>query len=165
MTKPVFVLLSGLPGSGKSTFRALPVFDDYVHLSTDDIVEAFALQVDKTYDDVWSVVAPTAAAAINSAFEGAIKARKSIIWDQTNLAAKKRKALLSRLPKGYFSVAVCFQIDEGLRQERLRDRPGKTIPAHVDRQMQAVFVPPDTSEGFNLVTHPQDSFFSVKSAA
>ena len=151
MTRPVFMMLVGLPGSGKSTFRADPAYRYYVHLSTDDFIDMQAQVHDLTYDEAFSMYVDDAARVLQKTLTMALSAKDNIIWDQTNLSLKKRRGILSQLPKLYHKEAVYFEIDEGLRQQRLLSRPGKTIPRQIDASMRASYVRPSLGEGFNAV--------------
>ncbi len=147
---PYIVVLCGLPGSGKSTFRE-NFRSDGVHLSTDDLVEEVARWEGTTYDQVWEREIKRVTEVVNNNFRIALKHRDSIVWDQTNLTAKKRKKILSQVPKEYYKVAIFVQVHEDIRQERLKNRPGKVIPAHVDQSMRDSLVVPTTDEGFDEV--------------
>lgn len=147
---PYIIVMCGLPGAGKSTFRNMFQHNAVV-LSTDDYVEEIANFRGKAYDDVWSDEIGNATAAIHDLFSDAIKQRRSIVWDQTNLTIKKRRKILSQLPKDYYKVAVLVEVHEDLRQERLTKRPGKTIPAHVDQSMRETLQVPTEEEGFDEV--------------
>ena len=50
---PIFMMMIGLPGSGKSTFCKV-ISDDAVVLSTDNWIEARAMAESTTYDAIWS---------------------------------------------------------------------------------------------------------------
>ena len=82
-----------------------------------------------------------------------IKEKKLIIWDQTNLSAKKRRSILSRMPKAYKKYVVVFNIEESVRQIRAKKRAsdiGKTIPDTVIADMKKSFDFPDlTKEKFD----------------
>lgn len=153
MTNPLFIVLVGLPGSGKSTYTKIAVECDptTVIVSTDGIIENFAAHHGKTYDEVWEEAIKPATKLAQSKMELGFKARSTVIIDQTNLGMKKRKKLLSQVPEGYTKIACYFEIDEELRQQRLKARPGKTIPAHIDAQMAASYLRPETHEGFDAV--------------
>ena len=155
MTNPLFIVLVGLPGSGKSTYVKLFTENDptTVVVSTDGIIENFAAHHGKTYDDVFEEAIKPATKLAQSKMDLGFKARSTIIVDQTNLGMKKRKKLLSQVPEGYTKVARYFEIDEGLRQQRLLGRPGKTIPAHIDANMRESYVRPAAHEGFDDVAY------------
>lgn len=147
---PFIVVLAGLPGSGKSTFRS-QFKNDGVHLSTDDLVEDVAKWEGTTYDQVWEREIKQATSAVQAAFKAALKEGASIVWDQTNLTAKKRKGILSQVPKNYYKVCIFIQCHEDLRQKRLLSRPGKVIPKHIDDSMLANVQVPTKEEGFDEV--------------
>lgn len=142
MNQPVFTMLVGLPGSGKSTYAA-GIEGDFTYLSTDALVEARAAELGLTYNDVWSDYIGEATRIIHEDFRAAVKDRRDIVWDQTNLTPKKRRRVLSQLPGVYLKVCRVITVHEEIRQDRLLRRPGKTIPAHVDKSMRETFVYPD----------------------
>jgi len=147
---PYIIVLCGLPGSGKSTFRSM-FRSDGVHLSTDDLVEEVAKWEGTTYDQVWEREIKRVTQVVNDNFRIALKNRQSVVWDQTNLTSKKRRKILSQVPKDYYKVAIFIQVHEDLRQKRLTERPGKVIPAHVDKSMQESLELPTKDEGFDEV--------------
>lgn len=150
MTQPTFIMLMGLPGSGKSTWRS-QFKGECVHLSTDDLIEEEAAIRGLTYSDVWERTIKPATSAVNAAFQAALKDGASIIWDQTNLTAKKRLGILRQIPKTYHKVCVVVSTTEEERQKRLRSRPGKVIPVPIDRQMQESMTQPTLDEGWNEI--------------
>ncbi|AMO44164.1 hypothetical protein vBRpoSV10_107 [Ruegeria phage vB_RpoS-V10] len=148
-----FAMMVGLPGSGKSTY-AMAVLEqnpEMVYISTDALVQERADALGLTYDDVWPDYIAEATKLCNEAFAAARKAGAPILWDQTNLGVKKRRGLLSQVPKSYTTVALYFEVDEELRQQRIANRPGKTIPEHIDRSMVASYVRPSHEEGFDML--------------
>lgn len=151
VTGPVCTILVGLPGAGKSTGRDAYTDVDTVILSTDDYVEALALQDGSTYNDKWQDNIDAATKEMNMAFLEAVKERRSIVVDRTNLTPKSRRKFLSQLPKGYTKVAVYHEIDEDTRQDRMAGRVGKTIPAHADENMRKWYERPTMLEGFDLI--------------
>lgn len=147
---PSFIMLMGLPGSGKSTWRA-QFKGQCVQISTDDLVEDAAQWGGKTYSEVWPDEIKAATSAANAAFKAALKDGASIMWDQTNLTAKKRKKVLDQVPAHYHTVLVHVRCDEEVRQDRMKNRPGKEIPTHVDASMLSSMVPPSMDEGWDEI--------------
>ena len=147
---PYIMVLCGLPGSGKSTFRE-NLRSDGVHLSTDDLVEEVARWEGTTYDQVWQREIGRVTKIVQENFRIALKHHDSIVWDQTNLTVKKRRKILSQVPKEYYKIAIFIQVHEDIRQERLKNRPGKAIPPNVDASMRASLVVPTKEEGFDEV--------------
>lgn len=151
--KPVFVMLVGLPGSGKSTFRERLVEQgEVVVISSDDIIERECAKVGKTYSEGFSDFVGVASKEMQEIFHAAIKEGKPIIWDQTNLSPKKRKGTLSQVPSMYNKICLVIEVPNDIRQERLKNRPGKVIPKHVDESMMANFVMPTSDEGWDIIT-------------
>lgn len=166
MSKPICTVMVGLPGLGKSTLveseRAIykgidfPVFV----YSTDDLLEAAAKELGSTYDEVFETLIKSVTEAANGSLDVAIKKRQDIIWDQTNLGAKKRAKIINRMRQaGYQVRGVCIVPPEsdydGSKEdwvERLANRPGKTIPQHILSNMIDSFVQPTVAEGFDMIT-------------
>ena len=153
---PWALMLIGLPGSGKSTFiKSLRSrFDeDVVVLSTDDIIEARALAESKTYNQVFSEVSFSVfKAEMESKAAQARKEKLSVIFDQTNMSSKSRKAKLEPFLKaGYTCASLSFDVHPKVLHERLDKRAietGKVIPVHVLHQMLSGYKTPTREEGF-----------------
>ena len=153
--------LIGVPGVGKSTFihNYSPDLNTTYIYSSDAQVEKYALEQGKTYDEVWSDYVDTAQAIINEELREAIKARKDLIIDRTNLTAKARRRIISQLPKSYDEiVAIVFRMPESEEdkiehERRLNSRPGKTIPMYVIEQMKSTYQKPTFEEGFTEIRY------------
>jgi len=148
---PIAVVLCGMPGSGKSTFYRSLGQSRFEYLSTDDFIEGAAAWAGKTYDEMFADNIDGATVAVNANFRNVVACRGNFIWDQTNLTAKKRRKILSQLPKEYYKICVLVQTDEQSRTERLAARVGKTVPAHILKSMQDSFVMPTEEEGFDMI--------------
>ena len=161
MTKPVCTVMVGLPAMGKSTrVAALATMNPDVFVySTDNYIEHQAQALDKTYDDVFWDFIDKATFRMNALLDVAIKDRVDIVWDQTNLSAKKRAKIINRMRQaGYDVECECIVPPEsdydGTKEDwaqRLANRPGKTIPDNILYSMMGSFVMPKVEEGFERV--------------
>lgn len=148
---PTLYMLIGVPGSGKTTWIKNNKKDAVV-LSTDDYIERAAEKHSKTYSEVFKDVIGFATDQMEKDLVQAVRNKQDIIWDQTNLTAKTRKAKLNKIPRDYNKVAVFFGVPSDLR-DRLASRPGKTIPEPVIISMINQLQPPTQEEGFDEILH------------
>lgn len=156
MTKPLYVMLIGPPASGKTTLRGMIVdkFTTCWHVvSTDDYVELVAKGNGTTYEKVFSTAIDAATKNMNASLANALKNGYSILHDQTNLTVKSRNRSLSQVPATYAKIGLVCWVPSYIRQQRLEQRVGKTIPPYVDADMVARFEFPSTNEGFDVVGH------------
>ena len=156
------LIMVGLPASGKSTFIQ-NLLDKYSNLdgifvySTDSVLEEIARNLSKTYDEVFEQHINSAKMQADEHLTDAIAQGHDIIWDQTNIGAKKRKGIANRLKSnGYDVKCVCFlpprnDEEESELHRRLGSRPGKTIPDHVVNSMMKSFTVPEKQEGFDAI--------------
>ncbi len=150
---PTVTLLVGVPATGKSTWRSLSVTaDDFVY-STDDVVEEIAAAQGKTYEEVWADSIKEATKIANARLADAIKAKKNIVSDRTNLTASARAKFLAQFPKSYKRKAVLFEAPRSLDQHlaRIAARPGKNIPTNILMSMLKDLEGPTLEEGFESV--------------
>lgn len=151
---PTLTLLVGLPASGKST--SIPEdFDGFVY-STDRYIELRAKTNGCTYNQAFQEFIGPATEHMNEQLDIAIRQRKDVIWDQTNMSAKKRRAALTRFPSSYRKICVCRVVprDDAEWAEldrRILSREGKMIPHHIIKSMADSYVEPTTGEGFDEV--------------
>jgi heterogeneous nuclear ribonucleoprotein U-like protein 1 len=159
MNQPQLIVMVGLPGSGKDYWINQFLKDsseEWYVASTDGIIEAIAASKGKTYDDVFSAEVKGATRQMNSEVAQAIKDRKNIIWNQTNMAPGKRKNILSQFPREYIKKAVVVTVDRDIHDQRLKNRAqttGKSIPGFVVNNMRDSYVEPSREEGFDEVIH------------
>ena len=157
-TEPEIIVMVGLPGSGKSTWRdAMLAKSDreYVIISSDDEIEALAAEAGTTYSAGFKQFIGKATAISKQKFREAVNKGRNILWDQTNLNPKKRKSILSQVPEEYTKTAVVFNITAHELQQRLDKREketGKFIPPNVMKDMARSYRPPTKEEGFDTVS-------------
>lgn len=156
----IFMMLIGLPGSGKSTYLNIVPLKSYKLLSSDALIEHWAKQEGKSYNNVFKKYVKDAHKVLNMELSVAIKNGMNIIWDQTNVDAKTRKGKIKSIPGDYHKIAVYFQprSPEELFNNMHEFRPDKIIPLDVIRGMWERLEFPTVEEGFDEiyeVTIPQ----------
>ena len=154
MNRPLYIMLIGLPGSGKSYLaeQIFAAFTDrlWCWISTDNYVDQVAEAAKKTYSEVFAQVIDGATQAANADRKLGFKLRENIVHDQTNLTVSSRAKKLASVPKGYAKIGIWCQVSEPMRQARLAERPGKVIPQDVDKRMVASLEQPTLAEGFHV---------------
>lgn len=147
-------VLVGVPGSGKSTWiKNQDWAKDIPVVSTDNHVEAYAMEQGKTYSEVFDEYMPIAVRLMTNHALTAQANHKDIIWDQTSTTIASRRRKFNTLSKEQYEfIAVVFKTptDEVLK-ERLASRPGKHIPDSVMRRMIEGFDPVEEAEGFKEI--------------
>lgn len=159
MTNPICTVMVGLPATGKST-RVRQLVDmnpgAFVY-STDNYIEQCAKQNGWTYDQAFDEFIKPATKHMNEMLDIAVRSKQDIIWDQTNLGAKKRAKIVNRMRNaGYRVECECILFPQGDSQWedwhfRMKDRPGKTIGESIIESMMDSFVKPTIDEGFDAV--------------
>ena len=147
------IMLVGLPGSGKSTFGKI-IQGEGIRLSTDDIIELHATIEGKTYNEVFQDSITTAKKLLEVHLEWALRENEPlIIWDQTNLTVKTRKAKLQKIPEHYEKICLFFDTDFKKILERNEDRrlTGRNVSNRILFQMKDSLQVPTKEEGFDKV--------------
>jgi predicted kinase len=157
LDREILVVLVGIPGSGKTTW-AKKTFGSGVYkeraISTDLYIEIKAEKLNKTYTELFTKYIKEAEKVMEAKFNGLVRKKKLIIWDQTNVTKKKRKKILNKIPNNYKTFVFVFDVDEDTVNERLEDRAnetGKSIPITVMNTMRRSFTTPTKDEGFDNV--------------
>lgn len=156
------IMMIGVPASGKSTMiQKINENNEFVVLSTDNYIEAVAKMHEKTYNEVFKDTIKAAEKNLEERLAVAVKEGKDIIWDQTNLTYKSRKAKLAKIPEDYTRISWTFaKPDPEEWERRLNSRPGKSIPKHILESMAKSFEEPfipefdffvDSYEGYVLL--------------
>lgn len=146
-------VLVGVPGSGKTTWIAHQKFDwdNTVIVSTDRYVEQYAKSIGKTYNEVFQDYMPTAVELMTKTARQAFAEGKDVIWDQTSTTVKTRARKLRMAPEHYTKIAVFFEVPKPDVHVKFLDRPGKTIPEEVMKDMITKLVIPTINEGFDRI--------------
>lgn len=147
--------LIGVPASGKSTWiKTQDWAKDIPVVSTDNFVEAYALEQGKTYNEVFKDYMPIAVRLMANQALICQANKLDVIWDQTSTTVLSRRKKFNTL-RNYDHIAVVFPIPESEELvRRLASRPGKNIPQHVMYQMINGFEMPTLDEGFVEIIHP-----------
>ena len=148
---PTCYMLIGLPGTGKSTWirHFYEEEQNQVIISSDYFIERFARLCGMTYNEAF----PLAMARgipdkfIRKRIKRAIAEGRDVLWDQTNLTVKSRKAKMAQLP-GYQFEALVFETPPEELWKKNLDRPGKVIPSRILLQMERSYQAPTKDEGF-----------------
>ena len=149
---PIYIMLIGVPASGKSTWVRKNASPNTVIASSDDYIDAQAAAAGKTYSEVFGQHVKAAAQHVDQTVAQAVKLGKDIIHDQTNLTVKSRKIKLAAIPDNYEKIAVVFATPSSDEwRKRLNSRPGKTIPHNILLGMQSSMQLPTVDEGFDKI--------------
>jgi tRNA uridine 5-carbamoylmethylation protein Kti12 len=150
-----YLMLSGIPTSGKSTYINKLLENSYwqsaVILSTDNYIARIAEESDTTCNDIFQEYIKEATRQLHLDLQEAIKLNKPIIRDQTNLTIKTRAKKLSNIPGRYQKIIVYFELPLEEALKRNECRPGKSISDAIIKRMFYTFEPPTSEEGFDLV--------------
>lgn len=135
-------ILSGVPCSGKTTWlntNGYRLGVDVV-VSSDNIIEEIAKQYGMSYDDAFRDLIEFAGKVFWKELEEYAAKGYAIAIDRTNLTPKARKPIMDILKKnGYDITGYDFSIPPDW-DERLQNRPGKTIPKAVLDSMKASYM-------------------------
>jgi predicted kinase len=156
MTKPQFICLVGLPGSGKSTWMRsfLSKNSNYVVISSDDIIEEKCNVAGIAYSEGFDKFIGYATSEMKRRFNEAISNKLNIILDQTNMSIKSRRSKMNNLSDDYEKTAMIFVVPDPVLKERLDHRAkttGKVIPEFVMNSMARSYEMPTKNEGFDHI--------------
>jgi predicted kinase len=153
---PTFTMLSGPSGSGKSTHVASQASRDTppIILSSDAVLEEWAVRDGISYQDAWKKYADDAASEVTSRAKQAFAAGADVIWDQTNLKLEERTLRLALVPAHYDKEILVFQADNQTLKDRAENRrrmTGKEIPDFVIDAQIAQYHLPTRGEGWDRI--------------
>ena len=155
-SQPLFVIMIGAPGSGKSTFlSSLKNHMPFVIASTDDQIEAHAAINGLTYSQAFEQISfKTLKQRMKLMLFEAVSQSKHVFIDQTNMSRKSRSEKLKLAVFRHVKIAVDFEVPSEVVLERLKARElatGKVIPKSVFYSMMKAYEAPTCDEGFNRV--------------
>jgi len=140
--QPKVTVLVGPPYSGKSTWTSENVTNQVVISRDAALLKKGREQ--ETYTEIWNRLSQEEQKEIdqeiNQKYQKAVKDKRDIIIDMTNMGYSRRKWL----PQGYYKEAVVFI--ESLETLLSRRTPEKNIPNEVIEDMMKRFQMPDYSE-------------------
>lgn len=145
MDRPKFVILCGLPGSGKSTWTKSHTMKGIYHVVSSDEWRK-RLYGDESIqgnpDEVF--------AKVHDEIDNAVKANENIILDATNISRKNRMLALQRIPNSYEKncVIVWARIETCIERDSKRSR---TVGKNVIDRMAKNFQVPYYDEGFDNI--------------
>lgn len=145
-----FIMMVGLPGSGKSTFaeELLSGAENCTLISSDKLrIELFDNVNDKENDEILFE-------EIRKRIRNDLLSGKNVIFDATNISSKRRRGFINGFGKKVFSDTIfeCYYINTGLSgcltNNSLRDRK---VPAGVILGMHKRMTVPMYHEGWDKV--------------
>lgn len=137
------IMMMGLPGAGKDHWMN-KLYPNHVHISSDDIrTEVFGDVNDQSHNgEVFNIMWKRLVAAL--------KEEKSVVYNATNLSAKRRINFIDSIKRLNLDVRckvilVAPPLERVLEQNSKRDR---VVPESVIRRMLKQFEMPHESEGW-----------------
>lgn len=161
--RPTAIILVGMPASGKSTMRAklksvMGKENRVFVYSLDDIIEAEAKEIGKTYHDTFMEVVSTAETIMTQGMYREIDDGTDIIVDTTNLTREIRAKRISVLGNTHSVKCICFvpprnDAEMQVLLKRLRGRTDKVIPTERLVEMADSYQKPGDDEGFSEIAY------------
>lgn len=141
-----FIMMVGLPGSGKSTIALDMMKDrsDIIYISSDELREKMTGDVNNQEKnvDVFAKMLEMTKESLQRGFH--------VIYDATNIGRKKRKALLTQIPKHVEKIALYVATDYKVVIEQNRKRE-RVVPKDVINRMYKNLQIPIYSEGWDKI--------------
>ena len=138
-----FHLIMGLSGSGKTTYaKSIAALKSCVLLSSDDLRKEY--YGDESVQDNPAFIFEQ----MRIRTPNALKEGKDVIYDATNLSAKRRKNLLKQLPKNIIKVCHCMltPLETCVQNDSKR---GRHVSEHIIMKQLTQFQVPWYDEGWD----------------
>ena len=143
--RPKFIMLVGIPGSGKSTYAEnLINSTNSIHLSSDGIrAELYGNEaIQGNPSEVFKIMHERTLEALTNGI--------NVVYDATNIIRKDRASIMSKIPKDV--EAECHimwtPIEICIKRDSERER---TVGKEVITRMYSRFQPPCYDECFNII--------------
>lgn len=142
--RPRFIMLVGVPGSGKTTLAEFLSGNNTVHLSSDSIREELFgdASCQRNHTEVFDLMHERTLEALTAGYD--------VIYDATNISRQSRKAILEQLPAHVIKECniVWAPIEVCVERDKARTRTvGKEV---IDRMLKR-FDAPFYDEGFDYI--------------
>jgi len=158
--KKKFLVLIGLPCSGKSTWveNYIKKHPDTIVISSDALLMEYAVKHDLTYNEAygkvnWKKIRKT----MNARLQDVYKDDKSdVIIDVMNHRSKRRKTYFNSLPKDkYERIGILFNLekDDLIKRNDIRSNAGegKDISLKLWENLCSEYQTPSKDEGFDKI--------------
>lgn len=156
MNFPKFIMLIGLPGSGKSTWaeKYMTENSNTVIISSDEMRKEL-FNDESSQEDNNRVFYEMEVRTLNHLNNGV-----NVIYDATNVVRKRRKTFLDKLPTWVIKEAhvIWAPLEVCIERDSSRDR---TVGKAVIWRMVKSYQPPFFDEGFNRIYYNINSDFDI----
>ena len=141
---PYFIMMVGLPGSGKSTYAKK--LSDKIQIT---IYSSDSIREELFGDENCQTDNNEVFETLHKRVKDRLKNKENVVYDATNISSKRRRAFLSELkniPCYKKCIIMATPFDECCRRNNLRDR---SVPPEVIVQMYKTWNTPYWFEGWN----------------